>query len=521
MGAFRAATTDAIEDGSTTDFAVSRAGRLWPLVLSMIVLAVAVPWQTRWGVIPDASWIITLCERVLAGDRLYVDLIETNPPFTVWLYLPAVYVARLLGVAPEYMVHAYTYTVCVFGLGFAGFVARRARFAENPGLYKLLPLFLALLVLFPGNSFSERENLGIALLLPLLVLMAWRASNDRTSEPQWWLAALVGLSGSVMVLVKPYYAVMILAPALYVAWRRRSIRSLFAVEYWVVGIACVTYLAAVLWLYPAFMRDIYPNLADTYLRYKQISPAIVTYCGLSLISFCLLLLLRTGRAVSPLVLVLTIASIAGLLPLIYQGKGWPYHAYPAVVLMLAAIVCRAVERSSSPGAVRLSMIQKILLAAVLAANWLPFKDTQKPGAEFVASIRAAVDHPTVGLIGSGIESGHPLTRMIEGRWISAYGSDWLGGFAALFAQIERAQGNTVKAARLDALEHNFLDAKIRELETARPDLMIVQKADTFWIPRVMQRDDFARFMSDYRLLTEDPTVLVYLRNGSDKLSSTN
>ena len=487
----------------------------------MVVLAIAVPWQMRWGVNPDTSWIITLSERVLAGDRLYIDVIETNPPFTLWLYLPAVYLANLLGVVPEYLVYAYSYALCIFGLWFASFVAHRARFPENPGLYMLLPAFLALLVLFPGNSFSERENLGVALLLPLLVLMAWRASNDRSSEPQWWLAALAGLSGSMMVLVKPYYAVMILAPALYVAWRQRSIRSLFAIEYWLIGVSCLTYLAAVLWLYPEFMRDLYPDIADTYMRYKQYVPVLRTYGGVYVVSICFLMLLRTGRALSPLVMVLAIASVAGIVPLIYQGKGWAYHAYPAVVLMLAAIVCRAVERSSAPGAARLDIVQKILLATVLAVNWLPFKYAGKPGADFVASLRAAVDHPTIGLIGAGIESGHPLTRMIEGRWISAYCSDWLGGFAALFAQVERAQGDTAEAARLEALERNFLDAKIRELEAAKPDLMIVQKADTFWIARVMQRDDFSSFMNDYRVLSEDETIRVYLRKGSGKIASTN
>lgn len=508
----------AIQDRiATLPDAFARTKWPWPIVLSLIVLAIAVPWQTRWGVIPDTSWIITLCERMLAGDRLYVDLIETNPPFTLWLYMPAVYLANLLGVAPEYVVHAYSYAVCVIGLGFACFVARRARFPENASLYTLLPMFLALLVLFPGNSFSERENLGIALLLPLLVLMAWRASNDAPSEPGWRLAALAGLSGSVMVLVKPYYAIMIVAPALYVAWRRRNIRSLFAIEYWLVGIACLTYLAMVLWFHPEFMRDIYPNLADTYIRYKRYMPMITLYGGTYLISLCALLLVRGGRP-SPLTMVLAIASLAGVVPLIYQGKGWPYHAYPAVVLILMAILCRAIGRPTE--ATRPGVVQKALLAAVFAATWLPFSITQKPGPDLVATIRAAVDRPTVGMIGMGIESGHPLTRMIDGRWISAYCSDWLGGFAAVFAYQQRAESNTVDATRLETLERNYLDAKIRELEAAKPDLMIVQKSDTFWVPHVMQRADFADFMNDYRLLAEAPTVRVYLRNGSGKIPST-
>ncbi|EBU8132117.1 hypothetical protein DLM20_25530, partial [Salmonella enterica subsp. enterica serovar Java] len=68
-----------------------------PLVLSAIILAIAPFWQLRFGVNGDASWIITMCERVLAGDRLYVDLIETNPPFTIWMFMPAVLLARMLG----------------------------------------------------------------------------------------------------------------------------------------------------------------------------------------------------------------------------------------------------------------------------------------------------------------------------------------------------------------------------------------------------------------------------------------
>ena len=496
-----------------------QAERLWPLVLAGVVLAAAVPWQARWGVIPDTSWVITLCERMLAGDRLYVDLIETNPPFSVWLYMPAVYLAQRLGMAPEYVVHACSYGLCVFGLWFAAHIAQRARFAENRGLYRLMPVFLALLVLFPGNSFSEREHLGIALLLPLLVLMAWRACDDRSAEPQWRLATVAGLSGSVMVLVKPYYAVMILAPALYVAWRRRSIRPLFAIEHWIIGIACVVYLVAVLRLYPEFMRDIYPALADTYMRYKQYALVLAAYGGAYLISICLFLLLRRGRALSPLVMVLAIASIAGTFPLIYQAKGWAYHAYPAVALILAALVCRIAERSFAPDAERSDMAQKILLAAVVAVSWLPFKSTQKPEADFVAGIRAVTDHPGVGLIGSGIESGHPITRMIGGHWNSAYCSDWLGGFASAFAQNARDTGDMSTAARLDAIERNFLDAKIRELNAAKPELMIVQKADVSWVSHVMARGDFASFMDGYRLLAEDETVRVYLRNGSGKVAS--
>jgi hypothetical protein len=63
-------------------------------------------YQQRWGTIADTSWLITVCERVLAGERLYVDLIETNPPFSVWLYMPPVALAKALGLSSEIPVQA-------------------------------------------------------------------------------------------------------------------------------------------------------------------------------------------------------------------------------------------------------------------------------------------------------------------------------------------------------------------------------------------------------------------------------
>ena len=46
--------------------------------------------------------------------------------------------------------------------------------SEAQGLARWSPAIYALLVLFPGNAFSQREHIGVCLFLPMLVLMAWR-----------------------------------------------------------------------------------------------------------------------------------------------------------------------------------------------------------------------------------------------------------------------------------------------------------------------------------------------------------
>ena len=61
----------------------------------------------------DVSWLITVSEQVLAGKRLYVDIFEVNPPASVWLYVPMVWLAQLTGARPEGVVAATTIAVAL------------------------------------------------------------------------------------------------------------------------------------------------------------------------------------------------------------------------------------------------------------------------------------------------------------------------------------------------------------------------------------------------------------------------
>lgn len=489
--------------------------RLRTFILLVAVLALAMAWQTRWGVVTDTSWIITMCERMLGGDRLYIDLIETNPPFTPWMFMPPVTLAHRLGISPEIAVLAYAYAICLAGLGLATLIARRAGFAENRTLFSLLPLFLAVLVIFPGSAFTQREHLGIALFSPLLVLTAWRASPIEGRTPSLPMAILAGLSGSVLVLVKPYYALVVVIPALYAAWRRRSIWPLLAIEYWVIGFAGIAYVVAVQHFYPEFLNVIYPILADTYIRVQNLRALLVRYVPVYLVALLMLRFLRPGLPLSPLVSVFTLASLAATVPLIYQAKGWSYHAFPAFSLIVAALLLRMAQIDStvrsSPGTT-MDSARKVLLAATIAATAIPFLNAHRPNAELVAKVKAAIEQPTITLVGSDISAGHPLARMLGGTWVSSYCSDWLGGYALYFSTVEARNGNKEAAKHYRQVVDRYFDDKLAELETKQPALIVVQKTDRDLIEELSRRQGYVAFMRSYRPIAEDDEVQVMLRD---------
>jgi hypothetical protein len=62
-----------------------RAARLLLPCVAIVSLAVAV--QMYLGLNTDTSWNITLVEKLLAGERPYIDFIEINPPASFLLCL--------------------------------------------------------------------------------------------------------------------------------------------------------------------------------------------------------------------------------------------------------------------------------------------------------------------------------------------------------------------------------------------------------------------------------------------------
>ena len=492
-----------------------RADGTWVVwLLCAAVLAAAIPWQMRWGVVADTSWLLTSAERILAGQRLYRDIADTNPPFSTWLYVPPVLLAKMIGLRAETVVCICTYLICLGGLGSAALILRRAKLPEAPALFPMLPFFLALLVLFPGNAFTEREHIGVALFLPLAALAAWRITPEAATEtPPVWLAIASGLAAGVIVLVKPYYVVLVLAVAFCVAWRRRDIRLLFAAEYLSAAALSIAYVAAVILVHPEFLTETYPHLADTYMRLVGDWDSMTIYIVLLAAWLVVSALLKLAGGRSVLAEVLSVAALAAYLPLFYQMKGWPYHAYPALALGSGALLCRlaAMPRAGIPRT--LSVAVFVIVAA------MPFMLTQKPSPELVKAIRAAVVRPTVDMVGSDIAVGHPLNRDIDGRWISAYCSDWLGTALVTLALKAEAEGDTAEARRYGAMRDRFIDDKIATLLREPPQILLVQNSDQYWIDILSRHPGYADLMSGYRLLGQDGPITAYLRAASPAASS--
>jgi hypothetical protein len=67
----------------------------WLLIVALFAAAMLL--QQRLPVNLHVSWLLVAGERVLGDERLYVDIVEINPPMSVFAYLPGIILTRAAG----------------------------------------------------------------------------------------------------------------------------------------------------------------------------------------------------------------------------------------------------------------------------------------------------------------------------------------------------------------------------------------------------------------------------------------
>ncbi|GAB4357712.1 MAG: hypothetical protein Kow0026_18140 [Oricola sp.] len=473
------------------------------------------------GTHTDVSWLLTVGEKVLAGERLYVDVWETNPPFSVLLYLPMAWLGQVTPVPAE----VWTKLATVAWAG--GFGAFALALAGRLGLLAprerlvVLPVGLYVLLLFMPATFSQREHFGVASALPMLVLAAWRMSADAARPVGAASVAAAGLGAAVTMIVKPHYALAFLLPYLAAAWSRRSLRVLFGPEVLVAAAATVAYGVFVWAAYPEYLSGIVPLLLDVYLaRQPMIDLVFLLDWMQILLGGILVFLMATlaGRRDNPLVWSFAAAALGFYCAYLAMGKGWIYHAMPALALTVLAIGvvaarCWAAAERQPAGRVPAGRIFRVfVLAAGLAgaqtfASWQRF--AAPPG--LVERLRQVVANPAVAVVSANIGAGHPMARLVNGRWIERTCSDWI-----VLGRYELGNDPEVDAATRNRIEAHVADAMARKVEAwtaTPPDIVFLDAKPTVGGQIVASDPNFAAIYADYAVVFESATMRVALRSG--------
>ena len=321
------------------------SGSIIAMAILLTVLMLVMVTTIRSPEKDDVAWLLYVARKWLAGQRLYEDLVEVNPPLIIWLYAIPAQLALWLNAAPKLIAIPF-FAVLVLASAWWSACLLQGR---GPLFAQRVPVFAVIgvvLLVVPGVEFGQREHLLTAAILPYLCVMAGWLDGSRSTRRTSVAAGIVAGLGCAF---KPTYALAFLLPEL-LGWLRG--RPMIRTAPISAFLAATLYGVIVLVFCPAFLRHAVPLALALYGGTDTPLPELLAEARVVIFAGCVGTLLwiicrRQLAARSSFVLclfsILVTFTFGATIVYVLEGKNWFYHRIPATMTAVLALVLWAFE----------------------------------------------------------------------------------------------------------------------------------------------------------------------------------
>jgi hypothetical protein len=209
--------------------------------------------------------------------------------------------------------------------------------------------------------------------------------------------------------------------------------------------------------------------------------------------------LRNGSLDSTLLLLLLATSFGFMLVFFLQRKGWPYHSYPMIAFaMLGLGYALAVggARDRALGLFAMATLAVTFVQSILWFNWA--FDKAFDAQPLWASIARLGPHPKILAITGEPGLGHPMTRALQGTWVSRQQGLWVAAY--LRNPRNGLSLDPQRKATLDVYATRERAMLIEDIKNNPPSVVLVDNFSDNWSSWLKDNLDVSGLLGDYRLV---------------------
>lgn len=294
-----------------------------------VIFALSIFIQTTLLFNCDISWLMLAAKRMLAGGTYTKDFFEPNPPMAIYIYIPAVLLAKATNLSSHWSLFLYVYLMSFISLFLCHKLLKTIFLKEDSRFIPVLMMTIAsVLLILPAGSLGQKENFLIILSLPYLLLVSSRLEKH---EPSHSFSILIGLLAGIGFAIKPFFLIAFMLIEIYFCFQKRTIKALLRPEILTIGTVLIIYVSLILFLHMDYLSIVIPNVAPSYYLKFNISIWETLSNNQTINSIFVLLFFIVcykNNHYKQLCSVLLLASIGFFISFIIQRQTWFYRLIP-------------------------------------------------------------------------------------------------------------------------------------------------------------------------------------------------
>ena len=378
----------------------------------------------------DTSWYLVATEKFLNGARLYVDVIEINPPLAFYVTAPPVLVSQWIGSGST-----SAFLIYVSGLLFVSLVwcGRIVAASEDVTRVERIAVFSAAvisLIVLPIPFVGQREHLMLIFSLPYFLALCLDPSGSQRKPLE---AIALGVFAFFGLAMKPYFLFAPLLVSVVASLQGKNCRAVFSIENITISALCGLYFVFIFVFHREYIDNIVPMASEVYHAYGYVSLLVITkphFLVFPIVLYLLFLQYEFFKNSFALRFAAVATGFCGAY--LIQFKGWPSHAYPMNVFLLLTL-CAMIAR----GFVRklYAVIAVMTVAAMLLPPVIEGPYKSRLLRPFLAAYPVPGVAPSVLVLSSNLWASFPFVNLTGATWTSRFPAQWLvPGAAGLLSE---------------------------------------------------------------------------------------
>ncbi|MBB4633782.1 GtrA family protein [Sphingosinicella soli] len=368
----------------------------------------------------DTSWYLVATEKFLNGARLYVDVIEINPPLAFYVTAPPIIVSELFGGGSTSAFLLYVTTLLFISLAWSGRIVAASEGLVHAERIVLFGGVILSLILLPIPFVGQREHLMLVFSLPYFLALCLDPSGSNRKPMESFALGAFAFFGLAM---KPYFLFAPLLVSAVAALQNKTLRVIISIENITIALLCGLYFLFIVVFHKEYIDHIVPMATEVYHAYGYEFFLVFTKPHFLVFPVVLyLIILQTGRLRDSYALRLFAVATGFCAAYLVQFKGWPSHAYPMNVFLLLTL-CAMIARGFGR---KISALAAVLAAAVMLLPPVlegPYKSRLlRP---FLAAYPVPGVAPSVLVLSSNLWASFPFVNLTGATWASRFPAQWL------------------------------------------------------------------------------------------------